>query len=392
MFVSAIIAAGGRGARRGADAPKQLLEIGGRPMLQRTVETFLRAACVHEIVVALPPDLASDPPGYLRGPSKPLHIVPGGARRQDSVAAAFARVSAEAEVVVVHDAARPFVTEGLVERTIEAARMAGAAIAAVPVRDTVKEIALRAGADEVQTVARTLPRDRIVLAQTPQAFRRDVLEAALAFARRNGVEVTDEAALVEQTGHSVRLVPGELQNVKITTPDDLRAARDAAGPGVMRVGTGYDLHRLAAGRPFVLAGVTIASPVGPVGHSDADVLCHAITDALLGAAARGDIGSHFPDTDERWRGAAGLDLLSRAVEIVRADGLAVVNVDAVVIAERPRLAPHASAIRANLALTLGVEASVVSVKGKTNEGIGEIGKGEAIACHAIAMIAMSNEQ
>jgi len=390
MFVSAIIAAGGRGVRLGADAPKQLLEIGGRPMLQRTVETFLRAACVHEIVVALPPDLASDPPAYLRGPSKPLHVVPGGVRRQDSVAAAFARVSAEAEVVVVHDAARPFVTEGLVERTIDAARMAGAAIAAVPVRDTVKEIAHRAGADEVQTVARTLPRDRLVLAQTPQAFRREVLEAALAFARRNGVEVTDEAALAEQAGYAVRLVAGEPQNVKITTPDDLRAARDAAGaagPRVMRVGTGYDLHRLAAGRPFVLAGVTIASPVGPVGHSDADVLCHAITDALLGAAARGDIGSHFPDTDERWRGAAGLDLLSRAVDIVRGDGLAVVNVDAVVIAERPRLAPHAPAMRANLALTLGVEPSAVSVKGKTNEGIGEIGKGEAIACHAVATIA-----
>jgi 2-C-methyl-D-erythritol 4-phosphate cytidylyltransferase/2-C-methyl-D-erythritol 2,4-cyclodiphosphate synthase len=383
MFVTAIIAAGGRGARLGGDTPKQLLAIGGKPMLQRTLETFLRAACVHEIVVALPADLAADPPSYLQANSKPVQIVAGGARRQDSVAAAFACVSPAADIVVVHDAARPFATEALIERTIEAARDTGAAIAVLPANDTVKEIA-------ADLVERTIPRERIALAQTPQAFRREVLEAALSGARELDRDATDEAMLVEQAGYDVSIVLGEPQNVKITTAADLKAARAASGQTerpLMHVGNGYDLHRLVEGRPFVLAGVTIPSPVGPEGHSDADVLCHAVTDAVLGAAALGDIGRHFPDTDERWRGAAGLDLLGRAVALVRNHGLAVGNVDAVVIVERPKLAPHVPAIRANLARVLDVDEVVVSVKGKTNEGLGEIGRGEAIACYAVATLA-----
>lgn len=383
MFVTAIIAAGGRGARLGGDTPKQLLAIGGKPMLQRTLETFLGAACVHEIVVALPADVAADPPSYLQASGKPVQVVAGGARRQDSVAAAFACVSPAADIVVVHDAARPFATEALIERTIEAARDTGAAIAVLPANDTVKEIA-------ADLVERTIPRERIALAQTPQAFRRDVLEAALSGARELDRDATDEAMLAEQAGYDVRIVLGEPQNVKITTAADLKAARAASGQmerPTMQVGNGYDLHRLVEGRPFVLAGVTIPSPVGPEGHSDADVLCHAVTDAVLGAAALGDIGGHFPDTDERWRGAAGLDLLGRAVALVRTHGLAVGNVDAVVIVERPKLAPHVPAIRANLARVLDVDEAVVSVKGKTNEGLGEIGRGEAIACHAVATLA-----
>jgi len=390
MFVSAIIAAAGRGTRLGAGEPKQLLEIGGMPMLQRAVETFVRTACVNEIVVALPADLAHDPPQYLRDRSKPLHVVAGGIRRQDSVANAFERVSSAADVVVVHDAARPFASARLIELTVDAAFESGAAVAAVPAGDTVKEAALGGQARQDLIVERTLPRERIFLAQTPQAFRRDVLREALALARQSGIDVTDEAALAERAGHTVRLVAGEARNAKITTADDLRVARAMAGGdgdrAPIRIGTGYDLHRLVEGRPFVLAGVTIPSAKGPLGHSDADVLCHAIADAVLGAAAAGDIGRHFPDTDERWRGAAGLDLLARAVDLVRSRGALIVNVDAVVIAERPRLAPHIPAICSNLARTLGVDAAAVSVKGKTNEGLGEIGAGEAIACHAIALV------
>jgi len=223
MFVSAIIAAGGRGARVGAEAPKQFLEIGGVSILERTVDTFLSAASVNEIVVALPADLAADPPPYLRNRAKPLQVVAGGRRRQDSVTAAFGRVSPAADVVVVHDAARPFATEALLERTIQAARTAGAATAAVPVSDTVKEMADRLDADGAPVVARTLPRERLWLAQTPQAFARRVLEAALAHAREAGVEATDEAMLAEQAGFSVRLVPGDARNLKITTAEDLRA-------------------------------------------------------------------------------------------------------------------------------------------------------------------------
>jgi 2-C-methyl-D-erythritol 4-phosphate cytidylyltransferase/2-C-methyl-D-erythritol 2,4-cyclodiphosphate synthase len=382
MFVSVIIAAGGRGVRLGAGEPKQLLAIGGASMLQRTLETFLRAACVNEVVVALPSELVDAPPSFLRGNGKPVRLVAGGTRRQDSVAAAFARTSPEADVVVIHDAARPFVTESLIERTVAAAREAGAAIAALPVHDTVKQTS-------EAFVARTLPREQIVLAQTPQAFRRDVLAAALERARQTDAEVTDEAMLVEQAGFPVRVVAGEPRNVKITTAEDLRAARQAAADGGRasgRVGNGYDLHRLVEGRPFVLAGVAIASAVGPLGHSDADVLCHALTDAVFGASALGDIGRHFPDTDERWRGAAGLDLLGRAVALARDAGFTLVNADAVVIVERPKLAAYVPAICANLAGTLGVDLGAVSVKAKTNEGVGAIGRGDAIACHAVAMV------
>jgi 2-C-methyl-D-erythritol 4-phosphate cytidylyltransferase/2-C-methyl-D-erythritol 2,4-cyclodiphosphate synthase len=390
MFVSAIIAAAGRGTRLGADGPKQLLDIGGTPMLQRAVDTFIRAARVDEIIVALPPELAVDPPPYLRDRSKPLYIVAGGVRRQDSVANAFERVSPAADVVIVHDAARPFATEQLINLTVEAAHESGAAIASLPVNDTVKEAAISRRPGQEPIVERTLPRDRIFLAQTPQAFRRDVLRDAIVLARQSEIDATDESTLAERAGHTVRLVPGEARNVKITTADDLRAARTASRDEIdrplIRIGTGYDLHRLVEGRPLILAGVTIPSARGPLGHSDADVLCHALTDAMLGAAALGDIGRHFPDTDERWRGAAGLDLLGRAVALVHDNGFAIVNVDAVVIAERPKLTPHLPAICANLAQSLDIDRASVSVKGKTNEGLGEIGRGEAIACHAVALL------
>jgi 2-C-methyl-D-erythritol 4-phosphate cytidylyltransferase / 2-C-methyl-D-erythritol 2,4-cyclodiphosphate synthase len=387
MFVSAIIAAGGSGSRLGGDRPKQLLEIDGVPILQRALDMFERASCVDEIIVALPQALADHPPEYLRTRSKPLRIVAGGARRQDSVANAFDRVAPAADIVVIHDAARPFASDALLKLTVEAARESGAAIAAVQARDTVKEAAPGTSAGGDAIVERTLSRERIFLAQTPQAFRRDVLRDAIALGRAGGADATDEAALAERAGHSVRLVPGEVRNVKITTADDLAGAGfDEPARPLERIGTGYDLHRMVEGRPLILAGVTIPFEKGPIGHSDADVLCHALTDAVLGAGALGDIGRHFPDTDDRWRGAAGLDLLGRGVALAAREGLVIRNVDAVVILERPKLAPHLAAIRANLARVLDLDIGAVSVKGKTNEGLGAVGRGEAIACHAVALL------
>ncbi len=258
-------------------------------------------------------------------------------------------------------------------------------MAAVQARDTVKQTR--------QTwVEHTLSRETIYLAQTPQAFRREVLRDALALT----ADATDEAALAEQAGHRVRIVEGEATNIKITTPDDLVIAtaisleRDgfsrAAPARTGRAGVGYDLHRLEEGRPLILGGITIPFDRGLIGHSDADAVCHAITDAVLGAATAGDIGRHFPDTDPRWRGASSIDLLRRAAEIVREGGFEVGNVDASVIAERPKLAPYIDAMRANIAGALGIPADRVSIKGKTNEGVGELGRGEAIAVHAIALI------
>jgi 2-C-methyl-D-erythritol 4-phosphate cytidylyltransferase/2-C-methyl-D-erythritol 2,4-cyclodiphosphate synthase len=330
-------------------------------------------------VVALPPDLAAAPPPYLSGRAKPLAVVAGGERRQDSVRRAFARVGA-AEIVVIHDAARPLVTDALIRRTVAAALDSGAAIAALRASDTVK----RGDADG--RIIETLPRGDIYLAQTPQAFRVDVLRAALTIPG----EATDEAALAEQAGHRVHLVEGDPQNLKITTPADLDMAERLLG-GVsatmpLRIGNGYDLHRLVAGRPLILGGVTIPFEKGLHGHSDADVVCHAITDAVLGAAGAGDIGRHFPNTDPAWKDADSIDLLRRAVALVDNAGFAVGNVDVVVIAQQPKLAPHVDAIRARVAAALGCDPAQVSVKGKTNEGVDSIGAGESIAAHAVALL------
>jgi 2-C-methyl-D-erythritol 4-phosphate cytidylyltransferase / 2-C-methyl-D-erythritol 2,4-cyclodiphosphate synthase len=387
MFVTAIIAAGGRGLRFGGGPPKQLLEVGGRAILERSVAAFLAHPAVTEVVVALPQPLSDNPPAYLRGAEKPLRIVSGGARRQDSVANAFRAADAASDVIVIHDAARPFASADLIGRTIAAAAESGAAVAAVQARDTVKRTDDGpSGAGHY--VRETIARETIYLAQTPQAFRRDVLNDALA----QTIDATDEATLAERAGHAVRIVEGEASNLKITTRADLVLAEaiarsaEAAPARTGRAGIGYDLHRLVEGRPLILGGVTIPFDRGLAGHSDADAVCHAITDAVLGAAGAGDIGRHFPDTDPAWKGASSVDLLRRAVKVVRDRGYEIGNVDASVIAERPKLLPYIDAMTANVAAALGIPVDRVSIKGKTNEGVGETGRGEAIAVHAIALV------
>jgi 2-C-methyl-D-erythritol 4-phosphate cytidylyltransferase/2-C-methyl-D-erythritol 2,4-cyclodiphosphate synthase len=389
MFVSAIIAAGGRGLRLGADVPKQLLTVGGRPILERSVAAFLAHPEIDEIVVALPADLAAEPPAYLKDTSKALRVVSGGRRRQDSVFNAFQVVNADTDVVVVHDAARPFASANLISRTIAAAAESGAALAAVASRDTVKQTSDLSG--EPRFVAETLPRESIFLAQTPQAFRREILRAALALGEAD-VDATDEAALAEHAGYRVRIVDGEHTNIKLTMPEDLPVAEAIArAEGRLpartgRAGTGYDLHRLVAGRPLVLGGLTIPSAHGALGHSDADVVCHAITDAILGAIGLGDIGRHFPDSDPVWKDAASLDLLSRAHALVVASGYEVGNVDVTVILEKPKIRDYVEEMRRRVAGAIGIDPSRVSIKGKTNEGVDAIGRGEAIAAHAIALL------
>jgi 2-C-methyl-D-erythritol 4-phosphate cytidylyltransferase/2-C-methyl-D-erythritol 2,4-cyclodiphosphate synthase len=394
MFVSAIIAAAGRGTRLGAATPKQLLTLGDRTILQRSFDLVDGHDEIHEIIVALPSDLAWSPPPFLVSSKKPVRIVGGGSRRQDSVAKAFAQVSNRASVIVIHDAARPFASADLFSRVIEAAAKGGAATAALQASDTVKESTAAPG---VRIVARTLSRDSIYLAQTPQAFTREVLEDAIERGRQIVNTATDEASLAEQAGHPVRLVDGEATNIKITTQQDLDVSKALVGirdlglgiSPVPRVGTGYDLHRLEPGKPLIIGGVQIPHDAGLAGHSDADVLCHAVTDAILGAAAAGDIGQHFPDSDAKWKGANSIALLEAANTMLRAAGYAVANVDAVIIAERPKLLPHISAMRANLAKAIGVDVSAVSVKGKTNEGVEALGRNEAIAVHAVALVVKS---
>jgi 2-C-methyl-D-erythritol 4-phosphate cytidylyltransferase/2-C-methyl-D-erythritol 2,4-cyclodiphosphate synthase len=383
MHVTAIIAAGGSGRRLGASVPKQLLEIGGVSVLSRSVAAFDRHPAVADIIVALPADLVDQGPRLVGDTTRPVRVVAGGTSRQESVAAAFDAVPADADVVLVHDAARPFVTDAIISRVIEAASTHGAAIAAVQAVDTVK----RVEGDAV--IAETIPRESVFLAQTPQAFRRNVLQDAVRLGR-TGVEGTDEAGLAERAGHPVRVVAGDAGNMKITTSDDLdtaRARNGAAPPRpATRAGIGYDLHRLVEGRPLLLGGVTIPSPIGALGHSDADAACHAATDAILGAACLGDIGRHFPDNDPRWKGASSIALLEQAVRLVRDAGYQVENLDVVIILERPRIAPYVERIRQGLADAVGIDVGAVAVKGKSNEGVDAVGRGEAIAAHAVALI------
>jgi 2-C-methyl-D-erythritol 4-phosphate cytidylyltransferase/2-C-methyl-D-erythritol 2,4-cyclodiphosphate synthase len=382
VHVTAIVAAGGRGLRFGSAGLKQLMPLRGRSVLEWSVGALLAAPDVSDVVVALPGEVADNPPAFLLdGPdASRITIVRGGARRQDSVARAFERVPTYADVVVIHDAARPLVSQDLIARTVRAAAESGAAIAAVPASDTVKRVARG-------QVVETLRREELALAQTPQAFRVDVLRAALAL----GGDATDEAALAERAGYSVRVVEGETQNLKVTTPDDLAMADrllEGRAPAVrLRIGNGYDLHRLVAGRPLVLGGVTIPFDKGLLGHSDADAVAHAVTDAILGAAGAGDIGRHFPDSDLAWKDADSLALLARASTIVQRKGYHVVNVDVVIVAERPKIAPHVPAMTTRVARALGVDETCVSIKGKTNEGVDSMGAGESIAVHAVALIA-----
>jgi len=384
MHVTAIIAAGGAGRRLGGSVPKQLLDIGGRTILAHSVRAFTSHARVTDVIVVLP-SVGEASEGRLDGASIPgARVVPGGARRQDSVANGFDAVPPDADVVLIHDAARPFVTEDLIGRTIDAAAAHGAAIAALQARDTIK----RVRTDGV--IVDTIPRSEIYLAQTPQGFRRDVLAKAIATGR-SGVDATDEAMLAEHAGFTVHVVDGDPGNVKITTQEDLDAARARARVAgkparTGRAGTGYDLHRLVEGRPLVIGGITIPSDRGALGHSDADVVCHAATDAILGAAGLGDIGRHFPDSDPRWKGANSLDLLAKARALVADAGYEVGNLDVTVVLEKPKIGTAIDDMRARVAAALDVDASRVSIKGKTNEGVDAIGRGEAIAAHAVALI------
>jgi 2-C-methyl-D-erythritol 4-phosphate cytidylyltransferase / 2-C-methyl-D-erythritol 2,4-cyclodiphosphate synthase len=382
MHVTAIIAAAGSGRRVGAAEPKQMLDIGGGSMLQHSVQAFLAHPRISEVIVVLPTGRAP------LVPFPDVHVVDGGPRRQDSVANAFDAVNPSADVVLIHDAARPFVSAALIDKTIDAAMAHGAAIVALQSRDTVKRVEHR---PDGAVIVDTIPRESVYLAQTPQGFRREVLAAAVAVGR-SGVDATDEAFLAERAGFQVHIVEGEPGNVKITTAEDLDAARQRMGrpvasAGLPRVGTGYDLHRLVEGRPLVIGGLVLPSDRGALAHSDGDVACHAAIDAILGAASLGDIGRHFPDSDPRWKDADSLALLREAARMVREQGYEIGNVDVTVILERPKVKDLVEEMRTRMAAAMDIDRSCVSLKGKTNEGVDAVGRGEAVASHVVALLA-----
>lgn len=399
--------AAGRGARMGARRNKQFLPLDGRPLLVHALSAFAAAEVVDAIVVVGHPDEIEFCRDEIVSPlrSRKVHaVVAGGLERQDSVRLGLRALPDECRLVLVHDGARPLVSQSLIKEVACRAWEVGAATAAIPVSDTLKTV------DAGRRVVATPERSAFWRVQTPQGFRREVLEKAHAQAAAFGRRATDDCALVEALGWPVEVVPGDAANIKVTEPADLsiaevllRNARASArapggepavnnqGPGAgiggSRTGIGYDVHRLVEGRELVLGGVRIPYPVGLLGHSDADVLLHAICDAVLGAAGLGDIGRHFPDKDPAYAGISSLKLLARVGEMVREKGLTVANVDAVVVAENPRIAPYSDQMRANVAAALGIDSSWVNIKGTTTEGLGFAGRSEGMAAYAVALLA-----
>jgi 2-C-methyl-D-erythritol 4-phosphate cytidylyltransferase/2-C-methyl-D-erythritol 2,4-cyclodiphosphate synthase len=378
--VAAILAAGGSGVRAGV--AKQWLMLGGESVLRRSARALAGCPLVDALVAVVPPGEEARGVEELAGLGKPAVAVAGGAARADSVRNGLAAAEGAA-VVLVHDAARPFATASLTARVAEAAAMDGAALAALPVTDTVKRADGPHGAGAPR-VAETLDRRTLWLAQTPQGFRRDLLLRAYAAAGAGASAATDECALVEALGAPVTLVPGEPGNFKITGPADVERAR-AALEAPVAMGVGYDTHRFAAGRRLVLGGVEFDGD-GLLGHSDADVCAHAIGDAVLGAAGLGDLGRHFPDTDPRWKGVSSLVLLREIARKAAERGWRVGNADVTLAARRPKIAPRAEEMRARLAEALGISPAQVNVKATTGEGMGFVGRGEGIAAHAVALL------
>ena len=432
----AVVPAAGRGVRMGKGKPKQFLELLGKPILCHTVEALCGGGFLAEVIVVVPEGFAQETeqmldqhgfrsargrrgldsskglalPGNsteesLRGEvqrgssgspetgAPRFSVVAGGVERKDSVFNALECLPAHCEYVLIHDGVRPFVTPRLLEATWKAALESGAAIAAVPSTDTVKRV-------QDGKIAETLAREAVWLIQTPQVFRKAVLMDAYRQARENGWSGTDDAALVERIGHPVTVVMGERSNIKVTTPEDLtwaewflapggervKARRNESGSSAVRVGFGYDVHGFVSGRPLVLGGVEIPFERGLLGHSDADVLLHAVCDALLGAAALGDIGRHFPDTDPAFKGISSLILLERTAQIVSRSGFSIHNIDATLVLQKPRLAPYIPRMIEEISRVTGLPATHVNVKATTTEKLGFTGREEGVAAYAAVIL------
>lgn len=380
--VAAIVVAGGRGVRAGGELPKQYRMIRGVPVLRRSLLAFTS----HPEIQLVQPVIHPDDERLFQAAADALPIrtpVNGGATRQASVFAGLEALAADApEIVLVHDAARPFASAALISRAIAAGR-AGAAIPGLPVSDTVKAV------DASGRVVETLDRARLRTVQTPQAFAYSALLAAHRKARAaERDDFTDDAALAEWAGMAVGVFAGEAGNTKLTTAEDFaRAERESlAALGDVRTGLGYDVHAFTAGDHVMLGGVRIPHDCGVAGHSDADVALHALVDAILGALADGDIGMHFPPSDPQWRGASSDRFLTFAVERVRQRGGLIAHLDVAIVCEAPRIGPHREAIRARIAAIAGIAPDRVGLKATTSEKLGFTGRREGLAAYATATI------
>ncbi|PKM85451.1 MAG: bifunctional 2-C-methyl-D-erythritol 4-phosphate cytidylyltransferase/2-C-methyl-D-erythritol 2,4-cyclodiphosphate synthase [Firmicutes bacterium HGW-Firmicutes-11] len=384
--IAVIIAAAGSGTRMGSGISKQYLTIGDDMVLAKTLQVFGTHPFIDDIFLVV----RSEDMEFCRQelvkklrPAKLRAVITGGKERQDSVYNALQTMQRlidrwPDDYVLVHDGARPFVSADEISRLTAAAVEHQAAALGVPVKDTIKR-------SDGKVFLETLDRNTLFAVQTPQGFQRELLLEAHEKARSEKRLSTDDAALVEFIGKKVCLVPGSYDNIKITTREDLPQTETFE----WRSGSGYDVHRFTKDRPLVLGGVSVFSEQGLLGHSDADVLTHAIMDALLGAAGLGDIGTHFPDSEVKYKGCSSLVLLGRVRELLLSKGFLVENIDATLIGEQPKIAPYAAEIRTTLGKTLGIPAERINIKGTTTEGLGFCGRREGLAASATAMLSRS---
>lgn len=393
--LTVIVAAAGAGKRLGLGKNKAFAEVGGLPLLVQCLRMVNDTGMAHKTIVAVGADevamteaLLKDYHEYFAGLQ--TAVVAGGAERTDSVKNALALTGSEGWIAV-HDGARPFAGTEVFERTLQAAQQTGAAIAAVPVKNTIKVV------DVDGFVVNTPQRSSLMAVQTPQIFKAQLLQRAYSDENLKGAAVTDDASLVERLGVKVAVALGSYANIKITTPEDLLLAEKICADRGMtmmqslkmpqfRVGSGYDVHRLTRDRKLILCGVEVPYELGLDGHSDADVAVHALMDALLGAAALGDIGKHFPDTDGRFKGADSMKLLEHVLALLKERCWRVNNADVTIIAQKPKLAGYIPAMRDNLAKAMGLDADAVNVKATTTEKLGFTGRGEGIAAEAVVSL------
>lgn len=368
--VTAVLACGGKSLRMGEN--KLLINLRGKSCIRRSAEAVLSQPCVKKLIVSAPPELWEAYSAELSGLRLAPLFVGSGAERSDSVRNAAAL--AEGDIILIHDGARPLVSEDEVRNSISDAENFGSSVVCTPVKDTIRQ----SGPSE----SFCPPRDELFTVRTPQSFSLPLYKKML----ETPGNFTDDSQLLDSMGIMPHITLGKYTNIKLTTRDDVAAALAILGGSNMRIGQGYDVHRLVPGRKLILGGVEIPYEKGLLGHSDADVLVHAIMDSLLGAAALGDIGKLFPDSDPKYKGADSLKLLEEVAEVLRKNGYEIGNIDATVVAQAPKLSPYIGKMRENIAKAAGVAADVVSVKATTEEGLGFSGRGEGVAAQAVSLI------
>ena len=381
MKIVTVIAAGGTGTRMNAGINKLLIPIRGKTVIRRSIEAF-RGLTDEMMIAACPADLEEIRQEAERAEADfPIAVVPGGQTRQESILLALKSAAfGEDDLVLVHDGARCFVEADVIRRVIDACLEKGSGVPGIPVTSTIKMT------DASLRVTRTLPRDQLMEIQTPQGFPARALLKASMEAAEKGYAVTDDASVMEKCGYPVQIVEGSARNIKLTRPEDLGHVKGEMTMPSFRVGTGYDVHVLTEGRKLILCGVDIPWEKGLLGNSDADVALHALMDAMLGAAALGDIGKHFPDTDERYRGISSILLLQKTAELLREHGWEVSNADVTIVAQKPKLLPHIPQMRKNTADAIGCDIGRISIKATTTEHLGFEGRGEGISAQAVCMI------